>query len=66
MFWNTILTVFSIFLCILLYRTYVVFTPDKAIFEPCSSSIDRHSLKFDQQRLQIFQKLLQFRTISYE
>ncbi|CAF2526494.1 unnamed protein product [Rotaria sp. Silwood2] len=66
MFWNTILIVFSIFLCILLYRAYVVFTPDKAIFEPCSSSIGRHSLKFDQQRLQIFQKLLQFQTISYE
>ncbi|CAF1481079.1 unnamed protein product, partial [Rotaria sordida] len=39
MFWKKIVIVFSIFLSILLYRTYVVFTPDKAIFQPCSSSI---------------------------
>ncbi|CAF3630312.1 unnamed protein product, partial [Rotaria sordida] len=65
MFWKKIVIVFSIFLSILLYRTYVVFTPDKAIFQPCSSSIDNHSLQFDQHRLQTFQKLLQFQTISY-
>jgi acetylornithine deacetylase/succinyl-diaminopimelate desuccinylase-like protein len=61
-----ILIIFLIFLSILLYRTYIIFTPDKAIFEPCSSSIDNHSLNFDQQRLRTFQTLLQFQTISYE
>ncbi|CAF3396291.1 unnamed protein product [Rotaria sp. Silwood1] len=66
MLWQIISIVFSILLSILLYRVYVVFAPDKDIFEPCSSSIDNHSLQFDQQRLQIFQTLLQFQTISYE
>ncbi|CAF1072909.1 unnamed protein product [Rotaria sordida] len=65
MFWKTILIVFSIFLSILLYRAYVVFTPDKTIFESCLSSTANHSLKFDQNRLRTFQKLLQFQTISY-
>lgn len=51
---------------ILLYRTYIVFTPDKAIFEPCSSTHDNHSLAFDHQRLQVFKTLLQFQTISYD
>ncbi|CAF4986262.1 unnamed protein product, partial [Rotaria sp. Silwood1] len=64
MLWQIISIVFSILLSILLYRAYVVFTPDKDIFEPCSSSVDNHSLQFDQQRLQIFQTLLQFQTIS--
>jgi len=66
MIWKKILIIFLILLSILLYRTYVIFTPDKAIFEPCLSSIDNHSLKFDQQRLRTFQTLLQFQTISYE
>jgi acetylornithine deacetylase/succinyl-diaminopimelate desuccinylase-like protein len=66
MIWKKILIIFLILLSILLYRTYVIFTPDKTIFEPCSSSIDNHSLKFDQQRLRTFQTLLQFQTISYE
>ena len=66
MFWKKLLILFLIFLSILLYRTFVIFTADKAIFEPCSSSIDNHSLKFDEHRLQTFQKLLQFRTISYD
>jgi hypothetical protein len=66
MFWKKFLIIFFIFLSILLYRTYVIFTPDKAIFEPCLSSIDNHSLHFDQQRLRTFQTLLQFQTISYE
>ncbi|CAF4567379.1 unnamed protein product, partial [Rotaria sp. Silwood1] len=63
MFWESIIIALSILLSILLYRAYVVFAPDKDIFEPCSSSIDNHSLQFDQQRLQIFQTLLQFQTI---
>lgn len=66
MFWKKILLIFLIFLSILLYRTYVIFTPDKAILEPCSSSIDNHSLNFDQERLRTFQTLLRFQTISYE
>ncbi len=66
MFWEKILIIFLIFISILLYRTYVIFTPDKAVFEPCSSSIDNHSLNFDSQRIQTFQTLLQFQTISYE
>ena len=61
-----ILITFLIFLSVLLYRTYVVFIPDKTIFEPCLSSLDNHSLNFDQQRLQTFQTLLQFQTISYD
>jgi len=66
MIWKKIFIIFLILLSILLYRTYIIFTPDKAIFEPCSSSIDNHSLNFDQQRLRAFQTLLQFQTISYE
>lgn len=66
MIWQKILVILLILLLILLYRAYVIFTPDKAIFEPCSSSIDNHSLNFDQERLRTFQKLLQFQTISYE
>jgi acetylornithine deacetylase/succinyl-diaminopimelate desuccinylase-like protein len=66
MLWQKLLILFSVFLSILLYRAYVVFTPDKAIFEPCSSSVDNHSLIFDHHRLQTFQKLLQFQTISYD
>ncbi len=66
MIWKKVFIVFVIVLSILLYRTFVIFTPDKAIFEPCSSTIDNHSLQFDQQRLRAFQTLLQFQTISYE
>jgi acetylornithine deacetylase/succinyl-diaminopimelate desuccinylase-like protein len=66
MFWQKLLIIFLIFLSILLYRAYVIFTPDKAIFEPCSSSVDNHSLNFDEPRLRAFQKLLRFQTISYE
>jgi acetylornithine deacetylase/succinyl-diaminopimelate desuccinylase-like protein len=44
----------------------VIFAPDKAIFEPCSSTMDNHSLQFDQQRIRTFQTLLQFQTISYD
>lgn len=61
-----IIIAFLIFFSILLYRAYVIFTPDKDIFEPCSSSTDNHSLQFDQQRLETFQTLLRFQTISYE
>lgn len=66
MIWKKILIVFLIVFSILLYRAYIVYTPDKAIFEPCSSSNDNHSLNFDQTRLKAFQTLLQFQTISYE
>lgn len=65
MFLKKFFITFVIFLCILLYRTYVVFTPDKAVFEPCSSSNDNHSLIFDKERLQNFQTFLRFQTISY-
>ena len=51
---------------VLLYRAYVVFQPDKSIFEPCSPLTDNHSLQFDTKRLQAFQTLLQFQTVSYE
>ena len=66
MIWSRILLGFIILFSILLYRAYVIFTPDKDIFEPCSSSMDNHSLQFDQERLRTFQTLLQFQTISYE
>ena len=66
MFWKQIFVGFVIFFSILLYRAYVIFTPDRDIFEPCSSSTDNHSLQFDEQRLRTFQTLLQFQTISYE
>ncbi|UJR36112.1 hypothetical protein I4U23_028847 [Adineta vaga] len=66
MFRYIFLIPFLIILAILLFRAFVIFTPDKAIFEPCSSTVDNHSLKFDQQRLHTFQTLLQFQTISYE
>ena len=65
-FWKKIFITFFILLLILLYRTFIIFTPDKSIFEPCSSSTDNHSLDFNQQRLQTFQTLLQFQTISYD
>jgi carboxypeptidase PM20D1 len=65
MLWHTVLTLVTIFISVLLYRTYVTFQPDKAIFEPCSSSVDNHSLNFDHERVQAFQTLLQFQTISY-
>ena len=65
MFRYIALSVLLLFLAILLFRTFVIFTPDKAIFEACSSTRDNHSLNFDQQRLQAFQTLLQFQTISY-
>ncbi|CAF1077187.1 unnamed protein product [Adineta steineri] len=66
MFWHKLVIILLIFFSILLYRTYVVFKPDKDIFKPCSSSIDNHSLNFDHQRLKTFQTLLQFQTISYD
>ena len=66
MVWKKFFLAFLFFLSILLFRAYVIFTPDKAIFEPCSSSTDNHSLQFDQQRLRTFQTFLQFQTISYE
>ncbi|CAF3345866.1 unnamed protein product [Rotaria socialis] len=66
MFWKKFVITLFIFILILLYRAYVVFTPDKTIFEPCSSTNDNHSLEFHEQRLRTFQTLLQFQTISYE
>ena len=66
MVWKVLLIPLVILSVILLYRTYVVFQPDKAIFEPCSSSTDNHSLQFNSSRLQAFQTLLRFQTVSYE
>ena len=66
MLWRNLIIGFSILFAILLYRAYIVFTPDKALFEACSTSHHNHSLDFNAQRLQTFQKLLQFQTISYE
>lgn len=66
MIWKKLLVIFFILILILLYRAYIIFTPDKSIFEPCSSLHDNHSLDFNQKRLQTFQTLLQFQTISYE
>lgn len=57
-----LLTLFTI----LLYRTFIVFPPDKAIFEPCSSSDNHHALMFDKKRLKLFQTLLRFQTVSYD
>ena len=52
-------------IAVLLYRAFVVFQPDKSIFEPCSPTHDNHSLLFDAKRLRAFQTLLRFQTISY-
>lgn len=64
--WIKIFIPISIFVAILLYRAFVIFQPDKAIFEPCSPTHDNHSLLFDAQRLKTFQTLLQFQTVSKE
>lgn len=61
-----IIFIVLILLSVLLYRTFIVFQPDKSIFEPCSTVHDNHSLLFDAKRLKTFQTLLQFQTISYE
>lgn len=66
MLWKNLIIIFSILFAILFYRAYIVFTPDRAIFQPCSTAHDNHSLEFNAQRLRTFQKLLQFQTISYE
>jgi carboxypeptidase PM20D1 len=63
-----ILILFTAIAFVLLYRAYIVFQPEKGIFEPCSSTSvnHNHSLQFDSKRLEIFQKLLRYETISYE
>ena len=66
MFWRKLCVLPIIILAILLYRTYVLFKPDPAIFERCSPSDDHHSLTFDRERLETFQTLLRFQTISHE
>jgi acetylornithine deacetylase/succinyl-diaminopimelate desuccinylase-like protein len=66
MLWQRLAFVFLLVLCVLLYRTYIIFQADPAIFQPCSSIADNHSLQFDQTRLQTFQTLLRFQTVSYE
>ncbi|CAF1508891.1 unnamed protein product, partial [Didymodactylos carnosus] len=50
---------------VLLYRTYIVFTPEKDLFEKCSSA-DDHSLKLTNERLNVFQTLLKYETVSID
>ncbi|CAF1645226.1 unnamed protein product [Didymodactylos carnosus] len=50
-------------LLILLYRTFIVFSPDKDLFEKCSTSHD-HSLSLNNERLNALQTILKYKTVS--
>ncbi|CAF1202965.1 unnamed protein product [Didymodactylos carnosus] len=53
------------FILVLLYRTYIVFVPEKDLFEKCSS-MDDHFLKLTNERLNAFQTLLKYETVSMD